>query len=131
MVGDNESDAVLEFLHTCSQQLLDANVDNSSTDESNATIDECFDETNHISQLESIQDLIQFPLNIESRAALPSQELSENRFDCKALSPLSCQSDSGYESANSPQIAYNNGIDDQNEDILWKQTLSELFPDLI
>lgn len=73
--------------------------------------------------MESIEDLIQFPQTVETRGERESQEMVE----CNALSPTSCDSDSGYESENSPQFAF----DDQMEDIRWKQTLSELFPDLI
>jgi len=131
LVGDHESDAVLEFLHNCSQQLLEANIE--STEQSDPIGIEAnrSDPNREISELESIHDLIQFPHSIHTTDGLQNN----NRIDCKTLSPLSCDNDSGYESANSPQIAFNDRIDDPMDeamdDIHWRETLSELFPDLI
>ena len=133
MVGDHESDEVLEFLHNCSQQLLEANID--STEESNAITIDSRDQSSELSQLESIQDLIQFRHLIDTTNELKSEENTDNQLEWKALSPISCDSDSGYESANSPQNTFHNPfgdpIDDPINDIHWKQTLSELFADLI
>ena len=127
LVGDHESDAILDFLHNCSQQLLDANIE--STEESNPTTDDSRESSTQFSQLESIQDLIQFPEIMDTGIGRQSHKFDENQF--KALSPISCDSDSGYDSTNSPQIASHNQMDEQMDDIHWKQTLSELFPDLI
>ena len=114
MVGDHESDAVLDFLHQCSQQLLEANIDSSGPQGSDTQSDE---QSVDVSQLEAIQDLILF------------ENSSNGSLDSKPVSPVSCDTDMGYESANSPTNAFENSshIDD-NE---WKQTLCELFPDLV
>ena len=118
---------MLEFLHNCSQQLLDANIE--STELSNSTANDTKDFENGLPELESIEDLIRFP-KITSKD-LNSQQIIVNQLDYKPLSPSSTVSDSGYESANSPQNSFDNQIEEQLEDFHWKQTLSELFPDLI
>jgi hypothetical protein len=144
LVNDHESDAVLEFLHKCSQELLESNIteisptaEQSDPKPTNKSID------NKSEQLESIKDLMRFDhLYHKQNSPQISQNSIHNNIEpmsdiieesMKPLSPISCQSDCGYESAHSPSFTFDENIASNHEidDMEWQKTLSELFPDLV
>ncbi len=128
LVNDHESDAVLEFLHKCSQELLESNITEiNPTPEQTDTKSE---------QLESIKDLMKFDHLYHKQSSIhnniePIIDITEESM--KPLSPISCESDCGYESAHSPSFTFDENIASNHEidDMEWQNTLSELFPDLI
>ena len=114
---------MLEFLQKCSQELLDDDTITGADGDAVCPAVESNGYHTGVSANESTAESIEY-LSVDSNTTLP-------------LSPISCHSDSGYESANSPVILPEDPFEDimdATTDTQWKQTLEELedlFPDLI
>lgn len=81
-------------------------------------------------QLESIKDLIHFDhvYHKSQNLGIPFQHMIVSQ----PLSPLSCQSDSGYESSPSPSSSLDDIHSSSNieSEIEWEPSFNELFPNL-
>jgi len=139
LADNQESDALLDVLHIYSEELLDSVEDHNNGSQLSPIDDiECqkigFNE--QTSHLGSIEDL----MSIDDRLYLKPTELitdligldtnkSINNNNCP-LSPISCNSESGYESVSSPSLSLTEQMIDST-DVCLDESFTELFPDLV
>jgi len=143
LADHKESDALLDVLHKYSEELLDSEDDQQSNCSELQTIDgiECqqMSHSEETSHLGSIKDLMIFDDHLYHKSmelrndsiAFPNtfnNNINTN-YILKPLSPLSCDSDSGYESVSSPTLSFEEQMIDSNDCL--DQTFTELFPDLV
>lgn len=137
LLADNkESDVLLDVLNIYSEELLESDEENTN----GAQLSPINSIGNQIafheqtSLLGSIKDLI----TIDERSHLKPTQLSSNLIgfvdnnnnNNYPLSPLSCNSDSGYESVCSPSLSLSDPLMD-SPNVCLEQSFTELFPDLV
>jgi hypothetical protein len=145
LADNKESDALLDVLHIYSEELLESEDSNQNIGTKLQTIDdiECqqislHDQTSHLG---SIKDLITLSdhLYLKTTELTTDSIIFDNNNDdfninnyiknnCP-LSPVSCNSDSGYESVASPSLSLSDQIIDTSDVCL--ESFTELFPDLV
>lgn len=148
MADSKESDALLDVLHKYSEELLDSDVDQKTNDSDVQTIDamECqqLSPEEQRTHLGSIKDLMAFEdhlyyksttqLTADSFAFIDTTNNINNDINYISkplLSPLSCDSDSGYESVLSPTFSMDDQLSNDSTNVCLDETFTELFPDLV
>jgi len=143
LADHKESDALLDVLRIYSEELLDS--DSDPEDSELQTIDQLDDPLEaHTPYVGSVKDLMTIDdhLYYKSQLSTDSMDTTSDSIDMidtnygnndyipKPMSPLSCGSDSGYESLPSPPFKLDHKMVVTSDDSL-DHTFTELFPDLI
>jgi len=143
LADHKESDALLDVLRIYSEELLDSDED--PEDGELQTIDHLDDPLEgHTSYVGSVKDLITIDDHLYYKSQLSTDSMDttcdsidmidtnygNNDYIPNPISPLSCGSDSGYESLPSPPFKLDHKMVVTSDDSL-DHTFIELFPDLI
>jgi len=138
-LADKESDDLLDVLNIYSEELLESE-DDSNGSQLEPTIDsiECqqISFTGQTSLLGSIKDLISLDDSYLKPTEMATNLIgfvgnnNNNNNNNYPLSPLSCNSDSGYESVSSPSLSLSDPLIDSSN-VCLEETFTELFPDLV
>jgi len=140
-----ESDALLDVLHLYSEELFDSDVEQQPIGLQTIDSMDCQsldDDESQSSPLGSIKDLMAFDDHLyykSSQLTTDSIDFNDSNFDNNCipmpLSPLSCDSDSGYESLPSPidslDLDHKMIGSPDVTDVSLDHTFTQLFPDLI
>lgn len=140
LISNHESDAVIDFLQKCSQELLESTIDETTTEPSSKCSEpDTRTKSPEPDNLESFKDLICFNDHLYHKQGITlnnTLRIPDSQTNLNPLSPISTHSecDTGYESASSPALSLDDGefqlLELNDIDMQWDETLKELFPDI-